>query len=36
MVNRGGTKTRIGAISRDLDQHQWVKKNTELQNQFDA
>ena len=31
IVTRGGSKTSIDVISRDLDQHQWVKKNTEPQ-----
>jgi hypothetical protein len=36
IVTRGGAKTGTDAVTRDPTQHQWVKKNTEPQKQFDA
>jgi len=35
-VTRGGTKTRVDVVRLDPVQHQWVKKNTDPQKQFDA
>jgi hypothetical protein len=36
IVTRGGTKTGANASKHDRNQHQWVKKNTTLQQHFDA
>jgi hypothetical protein len=36
IVTRGGAKTGDDAVRQDPTQHQWVKKNTEPQKQFDA
>jgi hypothetical protein len=33
---RGGAKIRIDVVRQDQVQHQWVKKNIEPQNKFDA
>jgi hypothetical protein len=36
IVTQGGAKTGTDAVRQDPTQHQWVKKNTEPQKQFDA
>jgi hypothetical protein len=36
LVTRGGAKTREDATKKDQDQYQWVRKNTSLEQKFDA
>jgi hypothetical protein len=36
IVTLGGAKTGADAVQQNPAQHQWVKKNTEPQKQFDA
>jgi len=36
IVTQGGSKIGADTVRQDPTQHQWVKKNTEPQKQFDA